>query len=73
MQNEYDPHYGAVMAGQAGLKETCDIRQPSLRQNLEAELVRAKANVTRLAELLALLDRNPEINRIMELLGGNKY
>ncbi len=55
-------------------KQACDTapglgRPLNLRENLEHELARAQANTARIQELLGLLDKNPEVNRIMELLG----
>jgi len=45
------------------------IRMPYLRESLNNQLIHAKAEVSRLEELITLLDQNPEFNRIMELLG----
>lgn len=45
------------------------IRPANLREQLTFQLREAQTNVARLEELLALLDKNPEVNRIMELLG----
>lgn len=44
-------------------------RPASLRESLEYELKRAEADAARLKELLALLEKNPDTSRIMELLG----
>lgn len=53
------------------VEQVCDnpiARRPNLRESLVRELQQAKANVSRLEELLGLLEKNPEVNRIMELL-----
>ena len=47
----------------------CSINQPSLRQNLEIQLKRHVEDAQRIRELLDLMDRNPETQRILELLG----
>jgi hypothetical protein len=54
---------GGALAGQAGLAQ-----QTSLKDNLRYQLARAHAEVSRLEELLTLLDANPEVERIMHLL-----
>ena len=40
----------------------------TLRDNLKSQLQQAKANVLRIEELLSLLDANPQVDRILELL-----
>lgn len=52
--------------------QACEVRSRNLLETLSQDLIRARANVQRLEELINLLDKNPEVNRIMELLGG-KY
>lgn len=44
----------------------------SLKQEMQHELDRAKANVNRLERLNKLLDENPNITEILQLL-GRKY
>lgn len=41
----------------------------SLRQNIQVRLANAEKEIERANELLQLLDRNPDIQRILELLG----
>jgi hypothetical protein len=41
----------------------------SLRQNLQVRLANAEREIARVNELMQLLDRNPDIQRILELLG----
>jgi len=41
----------------------------SFRQNLEQRLRNARSEVERTEELLQLLDRNPDMYRVLELLG----
>lgn len=48
------------------------LRMPSLKENLHAQLQRANAEVGRLTQLISLLDANPDTQRILELM-GNKY
>lgn len=48
----------------------CSLAPPSLQQTLSSQLEQAKQEVQRLEELLQLLNQHPEVNRIMELLGG---
>lgn len=43
--------------------------QPTLRQHIESQLAVSRAETRRLEELIELLDRNPETQRIIELLG----
>lgn len=59
---------GQALAGLGGLMPS----SPSLRSQYEAELTRAAANVTRLQSLLALLDRNPDFQQMVELM-QNRY
>lgn len=42
---------------------------PTLKQNLESQLRSDKANVVCLKELIQLLQNNPEVDRILELMG----
>ncbi len=60
-------YYGEMQKNQVACEVTG--RPLDLKENLGYELQRAQANVARIQELLALLDKNPEVNRIMELLG----
>ncbi len=63
--NEEDKY--AVEATQAP-----SLRCLTLKEDIENQLKRAKAEVMRLEELSKLLEANPETNRILELL-GRKY
>lgn len=52
--------------------EAVECIQPStisLRQELEMQLERANAEVKRISELLQLLDANPDVQRILQLIG----
>lgn len=46
------------------------LRRPDLKEDLTNQLQRANAEVARLNELLALLDKNTDTQRILELLRG---
>jgi hypothetical protein len=80
MDAEYD--HGGITAGlggllgqgaaEAGKCSTLDVRPPSLAQQCGRDLAAAKRNVARLEELRDLLARNPELQRLIELL-GNRY
>jgi hypothetical protein len=63
---------GTNIQEQSATSDPMQIQMPSLRDNLSNQLKRAQAEVSRLEELITLLDQNPEVNRIMELL-GRKY
>ena len=43
-------------------------RRPNLQENLQRQLVNTKKEVNCIEELLALLQNNPDINRIFELM-----
>jgi hypothetical protein len=47
---------------------TTSMRSPTLRENIGADLARARANVARLEELAKLIDENPHTSRIPELM-----
>lgn len=68
--------YDAGSLQKCATEQCCDnpvsIRRPNLQESLRRELDMHKANVVRLEELLGLLEKNADVNRIMELL-GNKY
>ena len=53
-------------------KARAEIHQPKLGDLIGAQLDRAKAEVSRLEELSALLQANPELTRAIELLGAGK-
>ena len=57
--------------GSAGMQQA-RLAPFTLKESLEQELASAQANVSRLQELLTLLSAHPEVNRIMELLGGGR-
>ena len=44
-----------------------------LKTRLKQQKADAEKSVARLDELIRLLEANPETERILELLGGNKY
>jgi hypothetical protein len=54
------------------LTEQVECKRLSLRETTARDLARARAEVTRLEELAQLLNANPTVNRILELL-GSKY
>lgn len=45
------------------------LQVPSLRETLTNQLTRAQAEVSRLTEVISLLDSNQDTQRILELLG----
>lgn len=57
------------------LANTCEshLGNLTLKESLNNQLNRAKAEVARLDEVIQLLDKNPEVQRIMELLGSKMY
>jgi hypothetical protein len=62
--------YGSgLMEAQAQLASMENSTVLSLRQNLQVRLANAEREIARVNELLQLLDRNPDIQRILELLG----
>jgi len=63
MMNEY-------LAKQADCLQGTSTLQLSLHQLAATRLENAKNEVARLEELAALLERNPEISRVLELLGS---
>lgn len=54
-------------------KTACKLRPPSLRENLNNQLDNAKCEVLRLEEAITLLDANPDVQRILELLGQKHW
>lgn len=64
--NEYSDAVASLQQAQAST------RRLTLREQTEDQLNQAKQEVLRIEELLDLMDRNPEIQRILELL-GRKY
>lgn len=69
-----EPDYNAKqlayqLQGQARMNAVNQLRPRSLKESLSDQLLTAKANVSRLVELLALLEEHPEVDRILELMG----
>lgn len=52
-----------------GLKQ---LHSPSLIENMRNNLRRNKEEVARLEEVIELLEKNPETQRILELLGKTR-
>lgn len=53
-----------------GINETIDCRPMQLIEQYQRELAASKANTARVEELIALLERNPDTKRLLELMGG---
>lgn len=68
MPGDYDYPNALERLGKA-TAELGSIRVPNLRENIATDLARAKANVARLEELAKLIDANPDVSRILELMG----
>ena len=61
--------YSDMLAKQVECGATTLGRPMNLQENLQYELAQAESKTIRLKELLDLLEKHPEVNRIMELLG----
>jgi hypothetical protein len=48
--------------------QAASLRPPTVTEQVEQQLENAKKEVVRCSELLDLLTKNPEINRILELM-----
>jgi hypothetical protein len=59
----------AAQLQQGGLGSTISPYQPSLKENYQQQLEQAKKSVSRIEEILKLLDENPSVGRILELMG----
>jgi hypothetical protein len=64
------PDYGAAvsLSGMAGQNLAQWQGTPTFREQMQRRLEDARKEVKRVEELLQLLDRNPDVQRIMELM-----
>ncbi len=60
--------FDAIEKQTAGLCE--QLRVPTLNENIDGQIARCKEQLARLEEAKTLLDRNPEIERLLTLLGN---
>jgi len=59
---------------QLSAKNCIDVRPPSLQEQMTDKLTRLEAQVKETKELLSLLSKNPEFERMISLLGrGGLY
>ena len=65
---ENDKYYAAQAQLQAGVGIGSIGRMETLKEGFERQLVQAKQNVTRLEELIKLMDETPNVTRILELM-----
>ena len=62
----------AGIQGDQPMNTTLTALQPTLAEKMQQELDAAQKEVARLTELVTLLNRNPEVYRILELIGQNR-
>jgi hypothetical protein len=72
MPDNYDsPEQGQFIPDQYSAKETSSIgnlRRPSVRKQIEMQIVEVKERLDNLEKVLELLDRNPEIQDLLTLM-----
>jgi hypothetical protein len=63
-------YIGESLEKAAACGQTIDARPMQLIEQYQRELAASRANTARVEELIALLERNPDTKRLLELMGG---